>query len=88
MHPMMISETKLEMINQLTGKQATSNNIKVFARFRPLNEFEQDLLEKDIGSKCVEYLYPGKVDELEEDKKKFEQLQDKFEFHDHLISNI
>ena len=50
-----ISDAKLEMINQVT-KGAGGNNIRVFIRFRPLNEVEQELIENGVGCICVEYL--------------------------------
>lgn len=36
-------------------EQANSSNIKVVARFRPLNEFEEELVKNGTGSLCCEF---------------------------------
>ena len=50
-----ISESKLNMISQVT-KGSGNNNIRVFVRFRPLNDVETELIENGVGSVCVDYL--------------------------------
>ena len=50
-----ISESKLNMISQVT-KESGNNNIRVFVRFRPLNDVETELIENGVGSVCVDYL--------------------------------
>lgn len=41
--------------NQLSNKETDSSNIKVVARFRPLNEVEVNLTKRGLGSVCVEF---------------------------------
>ena len=50
-----ISESKLNMISQVT-KGSGNNNIRVFVRFRPLNDVETELIENGVGTVCVDYL--------------------------------
>ena len=45
------------MLTQLANPNSSnSSNIRVFVRFRPLNDVEKDLLSNGVGQVCVEYV--------------------------------
>ena len=45
------------MLTQIANQNSSnSSNIRVFVRFRPLNEIEKDLLNNGVGQVCIEYI--------------------------------
>lgn len=68
------SDEKFNMLTQITSKN-TGNNIKVFIRFRPLNEMESGLLETGVGNICTKFIYPDIDSSDEESKNKIENKE-------------
>lgn len=67
-------DNKLDLVNQYAKSSSShNNNIKVYVRFRPFNEVEEELLESGVGFICVEYVYPENKNDLSQSNNSCEQ---------------